>query len=76
MTPQELKSARRALGLSAEGFASRFGVASGRTVRRWEAGEREGGAPAPIPRPVAILVDLALHVPGVRERMGLAPPPG
>ena len=40
MTPAALKSARRVLGLSARGMAAAVGVASGRTVRRWEAGER------------------------------------
>lgn len=77
MSPDELKAARRALGLSMEGFARVFGVAAGRTVRRWEDGRREDGAPATIPQPIAILVDLALHVPGVRERLGIkraAPP--
>jgi DNA-binding transcriptional regulator YiaG len=49
MTPAQLKSARHALGLSAEGFARLVGVKSGRTVRRWESGERE------IPGPVGKL---------------------
>lgn len=51
MTPYELKSARHALGLSAEGFARLVRVGSGRTVRRWESGERD------IPGPVAVLVE-------------------
>jgi DNA-binding transcriptional regulator YiaG len=72
MTPTELKSARATLGLSAEGFARVFGIASGRTVRGWELGER-GGQPAPIPRPVALLVTLALEMPAVRKRL-LKPP--
>jgi transcriptional regulator with XRE-family HTH domain len=46
MTRAQLKKARHALGLSAEGFARLVGVKSGRTVRRWESGERE------IPGPV------------------------
>ena len=41
MTPAEFKAIRRALGLSCQGMADRLGVASGRTVRRWEAGTRE-----------------------------------
>ena len=41
MTPADLKAARKALGLSAEGFARLVGVQSGRTVRRWERGDRD-----------------------------------
>ncbi len=41
MTPSELKKRRHALGLSAEGFARLTGAASGRTVRRWEAGDND-----------------------------------
>jgi DNA-binding transcriptional regulator YiaG len=52
MTPAQLKKARHALGLSADGFARLIGIKSGRTVRRWESGERE------IPGPVANLTDL------------------
>ena len=51
MTPAQLKKARHALGLSAEGFARLVGVKSGRTVRRWESGERE------IPGPVMKLTE-------------------
>jgi transcriptional regulator with XRE-family HTH domain len=40
-TPAELRAARDFLGLSAEGLARMLGVEEGRTVRRWEAGERE-----------------------------------
>ena len=50
MTPAALKSARHTLGLSARGFAAAVGIASGRTVRRWERGDR------PVPGPVALLV--------------------
>ena len=45
MTPVQFKSARRALGLSAAKMAQALGVASGRTIRRWEAGE--SGIPGP-----------------------------
>lgn len=65
MTPAELKSARHALGLSAEGFAAWVQVQSGRTVRRWEAGERD------IPGPVVVLVDAALSSAAIREYFGL-----
>ena len=41
MTPADLKAARKALGLSAVGFARLVGVQSGRTVRRWERGDRD-----------------------------------
>ena len=50
MTPSKIREARHALGLSAERFAAAVGVASGRTVRRWERGDR------PIPGSVALLV--------------------
>lgn len=50
MTPAEFKSARKRLALSAEAMARAVGVASGRTVRRWERGDRA------VPGPVAILV--------------------
>lgn len=65
MTPDELKSARYALGLSAEGFAAFVGVSSGRTVRRWEAGERD------IPGPVKVLVKAAMESQEVRHYFGL-----
>lgn len=57
VTPAELKAARRALGLSTEGFARLVRVASGRTVRRWEKGD------APIPGAVDVILILrdALH---------------
>lgn len=55
MTPAELKAARHTLGLSAEGFARACMIESGRTVRRWEAGDRD------IPGPVIQLVRIWLH---------------
>lgn len=67
MTPAELKSARHALGLSAEGFARVVGVESGRTVRRWEAGERD------IPGPVKVLIRIALKLPAARRELLNAP---
>jgi DNA-binding transcriptional regulator YiaG len=68
VTPADLKSARTALGLSAEGFARLVRVESGRTVRRWEAGERD------IPGPVQVLVDLLLALPAARGRCGVTDP--
>lgn len=65
MTPEELKSARLALGLSAGGFASWVNVADGRTVRRWEAGDRD------IPGPVKVLVKAAMESQPVRGYFGL-----
>ncbi|TPG45983.1 helix-turn-helix domain-containing protein [Roseomonas nepalensis] len=65
MTPQELKAARNAVGLSAEGFARLVRVESGRTVRRWESGERE------IPGPVVVLVEALMASRAVRQFFGL-----
>src|SRR5690349_17020033 len=53
-TPEEFRAAREALGLSAEGLARMLRVESGRTVRRWEAGERE------FPGPVIVLMETAM----------------
>lgn len=66
MTPADLKAARHALGLSAEGFAKLMRVESGRTVRRWESGERD------IPGPVQALVDALTESRAVRRYFGLS----
>lgn len=50
MTPAQLRTIRDSLGLTAEAFARLVGVSGGRTVRKWEAGDRE------IPGTVAILL--------------------
>lgn len=63
MTPDELRKARQTLGLSAARFAAAVGVADGRTVRRWEAGDRD------IPGSVVILVRLMLDMPQVQKRL-------
>ena len=55
MTGEELKAARLALGLSQDEFAQLVRVSSGRTVRKWEDGERQ------IPGPVTVLVALFLE---------------
>jgi len=52
--PEELQAARRVLELSAEALARMVRVESGRTVRRWEAGERE------IPGPVTVVMETAM----------------
>ncbi len=41
MTPADFKAIRRDLGLSAQAMARGLGVSDGRTVRRWEAGDRD-----------------------------------
>lgn len=61
MTPTELKSARKALGLSAAGLARLVRVAEGRTVRRWESGESE------VPGPVSALLEAILEDRAVRR---------
>lgn len=48
MIPASFKAARHALGLSAEGMAKALQVSSGRTVRRWEAGDRDIPGPAKV----------------------------
>ncbi len=42
MTKEQFKEARRALGYSQQALADEWGMGSngGRTIRRWEAGER------------------------------------
>lgn len=65
MTPAELKAARHALGLSAEGFARFVRVASGRTVRRWEDGSQD------IPGPVQVIVSALMESRAVRGHFGL-----
>lgn len=70
MTPADLRAARQSLGLSAEGFARIVGVESGRTVRRWEAGDRD------IPGPVKVLTHLLVSSATVRRHFGLRMAPG
>jgi len=50
MTPTEFRRIRQALGLSTQGLARLLQVSDGRTVRRWEAGDRD------IPGPVRVLM--------------------
>ena len=47
MTPERMKAIRQRLGLSARGMAEalRLGAAGGRTIRRYEAGERQPSGP-------------------------------
>lgn len=65
MTPDELKKHRQALGLSANGFAALVNVSGGRTVRRWEAGDRD------IPGPVVVLINALSESEAVRKHFGL-----
>lgn len=50
MTPATLRTARKTLGLSANGLAQalRLGKGGGRTVRRWEAGDTPISGPAQV----------------------------
>ena len=52
MTPADLKSLRKQLGLSQAELAEALQVQSDRTVRKWEAGERD------IPGPAQVLLRL------------------
>ena len=54
MTPQEFKEARRTLGLSASKLAQALKVSDGRTIRRWEAGDRD------IPGPAIVAINFML----------------
>jgi hypothetical protein len=54
--PQAFRKARHSLGLSAQGLSNalHLGTGGGRTIRRWEAAERD------IPGPAAIAVAMWL----------------
>jgi DNA-binding transcriptional regulator YiaG len=56
VSPAEIRSARKALGLSTNGMAEalRLGKGGGRTVRRWESGE------TPISGPASLAIELLL----------------
>ena len=54
MTPKEFRAIRRTLRLSQNDLARKLGVSDGRTVRRWESGERK------ISGPIEILIYLIL----------------
>lgn len=62
MTPDQLKEARRKLGLSTAGLARvlRLGAGGARTVRRWESGE------SGIPGPAQVAIEFMLEPPGDR----------
>jgi DNA-binding transcriptional regulator YiaG len=69
MTPDELKAARAALGLTQPEFALAFQV-SERAVRGWEHGARNG-KPHAIPPVVALLVRAAIKHPVLRRELGI-----
>lgn len=66
MTADEFRAIRKGLDLSAEGLANLLQVHSGRTVRRWEAGERE------VPGPVAVLLTALSESQAVRGYFGVS----
>lgn len=63
LTGTGLYRIRQKLGMTEETFARIIRVGSDRTVRRYENGERA------VPATVAILAQLALEFPVVRERL-------
>lgn len=66
LTPADLKSARRQLGLSQAEFARALRMRGNHapdTVRKWERGALD------VPGYVEVVLDLALSVPGARERL-------
>lgn len=65
MTPEELRSIRHSLGLSAEAFARLVNVQGSRTVRKWEAAERD------IPGPVTVLAKALSESQSVRNYFGV-----
>ena len=71
MTGAEFKEGRRALGLSTNQCAELFKVSDGRTIRRWEKGERD------IPGPAQVLMRalLAEKLPEVEPGRGPGRPP-
>jgi transcriptional regulator with XRE-family HTH domain len=69
MTPDELKLARETLGLTQLEFAQAFQI-SKRSIGGYEQGERNGHDHS-IPKPIALLVRLALKYPAVRRELGI-----
>ncbi len=48
MTPSEFRAIRHSLGLSTQRLARLLEVSDGRTIRRWEAGDRDIPGPAKV----------------------------
>lgn len=61
MKPRKLRQLREGMDLTQDELAALLGVASGRVVRRWEAGERE------IPAPTAALCTVYAEFPDIRK---------
>lgn len=61
MEPDEVTNIRKQLGLSLDEFAILVGVASDRTVRRWENGGKE------VPGSVVVLLDLLMNCAPARK---------
>jgi DNA-binding transcriptional regulator YiaG len=59
-SPDAFREAQRKLRLSASALAAALLVSEGRTVRRWQSGERQ------IPGPVAVLLQTWLDHPETR----------
>lgn len=64
MTPEQMKSARKALGMSQSDLAKalRLGKDGGRTVRRWEAPIGSNNHRS-VPGPVIVLIETWLGYP-------------
>lgn len=60
MTPQQFRAIRHGWGLSQRDMAALVGTRTGRTVRKWESGERE------IPDSAKLLVSFYLRFPPLR----------
>lgn len=60
MTPTELRSARKRLGLTQKGLAEalRMGAHGWQSISKWESDNNERG----VPGPVAVAVDLMLQL--------------
>lgn len=61
MTPKKLRHLREGMGLTQDELAALLGVASGRVVRRWEAGDRI------IPAPTSALCTVYAEFPDIRK---------
>ena len=48
MTPADFRKIRHSLNLSTERLARLLEISSGRTIRRWEAGDRDIPGPAKV----------------------------
>tara|TARA_Y100000310_G_scaffold156380_1_gene155816 strand:+ start:4847 stop:5107 length:261 start_codon:yes stop_codon:yes gene_type:complete len=55
MKPEEFRKGRRLLGFSQNDLAKVFKVSSGRTIRKWESGERD------IPGPAEVLMGFLVY---------------